>query len=42
MKAPEIISESIKDDFGWEIWQFGIILIIIGIVWIRLVTKIKA
>jgi tight adherence protein B len=41
-KAPELIADSVKDDFGWEIWQIGMICIVIGVVWIRLVTKIRA
>jgi len=38
---PETIMDSVKDDIGWQVWQFGFIVILLGLYWIRQVTKIR-
>jgi len=38
---PETIKDSIKDDIGWQVWQIGIVVILLGLYWIRQVTKIR-
>ena len=38
---PQAIIDSIADDFGWQIWQVGILLILIGIKWVRVVTEFR-
>jgi Flp pilus assembly protein TadB len=38
---PESVVGAIKNPVGWQVWQFGILVIIAGIFWIRQVTKLK-
>lgn len=38
---PEAITTAIGDESGWMLWQIGICAILLGIFWIRQVTKIK-
>lgn len=38
---PEAVFGAIKDEMGWQIWQFGILTILLGLYWVRQVTKIK-
>lgn len=38
---PEAIQGAINDEFGWQVWQTGIFIILLGIYWVRQVTKIK-
>lgn len=39
--APNIILDSLNDDVGWQVWQFGGLVILFGIIWVRTVTRIK-
>jgi tight adherence protein B len=39
--APNIVFDSLKDEVGWEIWQYGGLVILFGNIWVRTVTKIK-
>lgn len=38
---PEAITGALKDPAGQQVWQFGIAAIVMGIFWVRQVTKIK-
>lgn len=38
---PEMVTGAWKNDFGWQVWQFGILLIVVGIIWVRKVTNIR-
>jgi tight adherence protein B len=38
---PESIVGALKDEVGWQVWQFGILAIVAGMFWVRQVTKIK-
>ena len=38
---PEAITGALKDPMGQQVWQFGIAAIVMGIFWVRQVTKIK-
>jgi tight adherence protein B len=38
---PKIVTESINDPIGWQVWQIGILIILTGILWVRKVTNIK-
>lgn len=38
---PEAIVGAWNDELGWQVWQFGIVVILLGIFWIRQVTKIR-
>lgn len=38
---PESVIDAWKDDMGWQVWQGGIACIILGIYWVRQVTKIR-
>lgn len=38
---PESITGAWNDEFGWQVWQFGLLVILLGIFWIRQVTKIR-
>lgn len=38
---PAAILEAIKDPIGWQVWQFGITVILLGMFWVRQVTKIR-
>ncbi|MDZ4784514.1 MAG: type II secretion system F family protein [bacterium] len=39
--SPELVTGAWHDEFGWQVWQFGIVVILIGIFWIRQVTKMR-
>lgn len=39
--APDLVTGAWKDEIGWQVWQVGLVLILIGIFWIRQVTKIR-
>ncbi len=39
--APDLIVGAWKDELGWQVWQVGIVVILLGIFWIRQVTKIR-
>jgi tight adherence protein B len=39
--APNIILDSLHDETGWMIWQVGFLVILIGNIWVKKVTKIK-
>jgi len=38
---PAAIVESLADPTGWQVWQVGIVVILLGMYWIRQVTKIR-
>jgi tight adherence protein B len=38
---PEAIVDSINDPMGWQVWQGAILVVLLGIFWIRQVTKIR-
>lgn len=38
---PDVITKSIIDPFGWQVWQFSFAIILLGIFWVRQVTKIR-
>lgn len=38
---PETITGAWADEMGWAVWQAGIVLILLGIFWVRQVTKIR-
>ena len=38
---PEAVTGALNDPTGWEVWQFGLIVIGLGIFWIQQVTKIR-
>lgn len=39
--SPTLIVGAFEDDVGWLVWQTAIIIILLGIFWIRQVTKLK-
>lgn len=39
--SPEMVTGAWKDEFGWQVWQTGVFLIILGIIWVRKVTEIR-
>lgn len=39
--APDLVTGAWKDEVGWQVWQVGLVMILIGIFWIRQVTKIR-
>jgi tight adherence protein B len=39
--APNIVFDSLHDDVGWQVWQGGGLVILVGNIWVRMVTKIK-
>ncbi len=42
LKAPDIINDSVNHEVGWQVWQMGLLAIIAGVFWIKVVTKIRA
>jgi tight adherence protein B len=38
---PETVTDALKDKVGWQVWQFAIVVILLGIFWVRQVTKIR-
>ena len=38
---PQMVVDALKDETGWQVWQFAIIIIMLGIFWVRQVTKIR-
>jgi tight adherence protein B len=42
LSYPDLVMDSWKDkNFGWQMWQVSIVLILLGIFWVRQVTKLK-
>ena len=41
MIAPELVTGGLHDPLGWQLVQFGFFLIVLGMYFIRIVTKIK-
>lgn len=38
---PETITDAWADETGWNVWQVGLMAIMLGIFWVRQVTKIR-
>lgn len=38
---PDAIYAALADEIGWQVYQFGFVVILLGIFWVRQVTKIK-
>ena len=38
---PQIVEESFRHPTGWMVWQIALLLVIIGILWLRNVTRIR-
>lgn len=38
---PDLVLGAFKEDFSWQVWQFGVTIILLGIFLIRQVTKIR-
>jgi tight adherence protein B len=38
---PVLVTEAFKTPMGWQVWQAGILFILLGIFWVRQVTKIR-
>lgn len=38
---PEVVVGAIQDPTGWKVWQVALMLILIGMYWVRQVTKIR-
>ncbi len=38
---PVLVFDAIQSEIGWQVWQFGIVAILLGIFWVRQVTKIR-
>jgi len=38
---PQLVTEGFSTPIGWQVWQFSILLILLGIFWVRQVTKIR-
>lgn len=38
---PKLVVGGLEHPVGWQIWQAGIVVILLGIFWVRQVTKIK-
>jgi tight adherence protein B len=38
---PDMIMAGLNDETGWQVWQVGICVILLGIFWVRQVTKIR-
>lgn len=38
---PQMVVGGLQSEMGWEAWQVGIAVILLGIFWVRQVTKIK-
>lgn len=41
LMLPKFVIESINNPIGWQIWQFGVLGMILGIYWVRKVSDIK-
>ena len=39
--TPDLVLDGIRDPFGFQVWQLGVFVILIGMIWIRQITKIK-
>lgn len=39
--APDLVMGAVRDEFGWQAIQFCFVVIMLGIFWIRQVTKIR-
>ena len=38
---PEAVVGAMKNEIGWKVWQFGLTVIALGMLWVRQVTKIR-
>jgi Flp pilus assembly protein TadB len=38
---PQAVWGAMKDPIGWDVWQFGIGIVLVGMFWVKQVTKIK-
>jgi tight adherence protein B len=38
---PESVTGAWDDELGWQVWQFALLVIILGMFWVRQVTKIR-
>jgi tight adherence protein B len=38
---PQAVVGAWNDPFGWQVWQFAIVVILLGIFWVRQVTRIR-
>ncbi len=38
---PEAVKGAWADETGWQVWQFGIIVVLLGIFWVKQVTRIR-
>lgn len=38
---PEAVTGAMADPLGWQVWQAGLLLIALGMFWVRQVTKIR-
>lgn len=38
---PEAVVGAWADETGWQVWQFGIVVVMLGIFWVKQVTRIR-
>ncbi|MBX7144323.1 MAG: type II secretion system F family protein [Oligoflexia bacterium] len=38
---PQAVVGAWNNEFGWQVWQFAIVVILLGIFWVRQVTRIR-
>lgn len=38
---PEAVIGAWADELGWQVWQFGIVVVLLGIFWVKQVTRIR-
>jgi tight adherence protein B len=38
---PQAVTGAWADPFGWQVWQFAVVVILLGIFWVRQVTRIR-
>lgn len=38
---PQAVVGAWKDETGWQVWQFGIVVVLLGIFWVKQVTRIR-
>jgi tight adherence protein B len=38
---PIVVTDSLADPAGWQVWQFSLVVIMLGIFWVRQVTKLR-
>lgn len=41
LSYPSLVVEAMKSDAGWQVWQFGLCAILLGIFWVRQITNIR-